>query len=765
MKKTAIMLAMGLAAVSAHASDPQLRPDNIDEVVAAMTLREKADFVRGTGPDFTPGYTPSPTVGATRMLVPGAAGTTLPIPRLGIPAIVLADGPAGLRIDPVRPNDSNTYYCTHFPIGTLLACTWNPELVEQVGSAIGNEVAEYGVDVLLAPGMNIHRNPLNGRNFEYYSEDPLVTGRTAAAYVRGIQSNGVGTSIKHFAGNSQETNRMSNNAIISKRALREIYLKGFEIAVKESEPWTVMTSYNYINGTYTAENPELVTDLLRDEWGYTGTVMTDWYGGADAAAMMIAGNDMLQPGYSRQSDDIVAAVEAGRLDEAVLDRNVKRILNLVVRSPRFKGRQYSNNPDLAAHAAVTRRSATEGMVLLQNENAALPLSSDINKVALFGNISYNFIAGGTGSGNVNRAYTVSLPEGLRNAGYTVDEQLAADYAAHIEANTPPPAQGLAAFFPKAPIAEMPLDESRLAALAADNDVAMITIGRLSGEFFDRRSSEFNLTDAEKSMIEAVGKAFHEKGKRVVAVLNIGGVIETESWKNSVDAILCAWQGGQEGGNSVADVVSGRAYPSGKLTMTFPVKYTDHWSTLNFPVDQKGELSFIGGSHALSDKVKDVDRTEYDEGIYVGYRYFDTKGKKVSYPFGFGLAYTTFEYSAPTVADRGDSVEVSFDVTNTGNAKGKEVAQLYAAAPASNLDKPAKELKGFAKTSELAPGQSERLTITVPKADFASFDPERNAWVTDAGTYRLLLGASSADIRHSADITLAAAETPVADLFN
>ena len=748
MKKAIMILSAAAAIVACGPKTPQLGKSSIDKVIDAMTIEEKAHLLIGTGMAGEGGD--NPVIGMTQNIVPGAAGTTYPIDRLGIPAIVLADGPAGLRINPTREGDDQTYYCTHFPIGTLLASTWNQELVESVGQSIGNEVLEYGADVLLAPALNIHRNPLCGRNFEYYSEDPVVSGKIAAAYIKGVQSNGVGTSIKHFAVNNQETNRMSNDAQVTPRAIREIYLKGFEIAVKEANPWTVMSSYNYLNGVYTSENPELLTTVLRDEWGFKGMVMTDWYGGTNTKAQMIAGNDMLQPGRPTQYTDLVELMESGEIDMKVIDRNIKRILELILQSPKFKGYEYSNNPDLAAHADVTRQSATEGMVLLKND-ATLPFAADVKNVALFGNTSYNFIAGGTGSGNVNRAYTVSLLDGLKNVGYVVDESLKAAYDAHIakeqariDAAVDPNDQ-FAAFSPKPLPVELLPTAKQLKDMVAKNDVALITIGRTSGEFLDRYAADFVLSEAENKLVKTVCDAFHAAGKKVAVVLNIGGAIETASWKAMPDAILCAWQAGQEGGNSVADVLKGNASPSGKLPMTFPVNFQDHGSSANFPIDEVANTNIINNVKTSFDR-KNVDYTVYEEGIYVGYRWFDTKGLEVSYPFGYGLSYTTFEYSNPVIAAGKNETTVTVEVKNTGAYAGKEVVQLYVSAPKGALDKPAQELKAFAKTAELQPGESQVVTLVVKNEDLASFDEAQSAWVVDAGTYNFHVGASSRDIK-------------------
>lgn len=766
ISKILTVSATALILVACGTKEPQLGKASLDKVIAAMTLEEKAHLVVGTGMEGYDGD--QAVIGSTKSIVPGAAGTTYPIERLGIPAVVLADGPAGLRIDPTREGDDATYYCTHFPIGTLLASSWDQELIENVGKVIGNEVLEYGADVLLAPALNIHRNPLCGRNFEYYSEDPVVAGKTAAAYVRGVQSNNVGTSIKHFAVNSQETNRMGNDAIVSPRALREIYLKGFEIAVKEGKPWTVMSSYNYVNGTYTSESKDLQTTILRDEWGYEGMVMTDWYGGKDAVAQMYAGNDMLQPGRNSQYEGIIEGVKNGSLDEAVLDRNVKRILQMILKTPHFKGYAYSNAPDLEAHAAVTRQSATEGMVLLKNDGQTLPLSAEVKNVAVFGCTSYSFIAGGTGSGNVNRAYTVSLLDGLKNVGYNVDESMKDTYAKHIadEAASykPDPNNPYAAYLPTPLPTELVPDAKTLARQAESCDVALLTFGRLSGEFVDRNVADFNLSKEELKTLKAVTEAFHAKGKKVVVILNIGGVIETASWKDIPDAILLAWQAGQEGGSSVADVLKGNASPSGKLTMTFPIDFKDAASSANFPIDEVANMN-ITDAGAKQKVRKNVDYTYYAEDIYVGYRYFDSFGKEVSYPFGYGLSYTSFGYGNAAIAAKDGLYTVTVDITNTGSVAGKEVVQLYVAAPeAAAKNKPAKELKAYAKTKELQPGESQTISMSFRAADLAFFDTASSSWIVDAGIYDVLVGASSRDIRATLQAEVEASTTPANDVL-
>lgn len=754
MKVCGNMFALAAVVLSACGGEPQLSEHNIDKVVKAMTLEEKALLVTGIEMDKGTDIHTA-VIGASAQKVAGAAGATHTIQRLGIPSIVFADGPAGLRIAPTREGEDRTYYCTHFPIASLLSSTWNQGLVEQVGEAIGNEAGEYGVDVLLAPALNIHRNPLNGRNFEYYSEDPLLSGKIAAAYVRGIQSNGVGTSLKHFAANNQETNRTGVDVRVDERTLREIYLKGYEIAVKEADPWTVMTSYNKINGLYTSEDPHLLQDILRDDWGFRGAVVTDWFGGKDTKAQVVAGNDMLQPGRVSQYEEIVSGVKDGSIDAECLDRNVRRILSLIVRTRTFRNCRYDDNPDLAAHACVTRQSAVEGMVLLEN-NGALPLSAQDRKVALFGNTSYRFIAGGTGAGNVNRAYTVSLYDGLSNAGLMIDETLRRAYEKAIALADEEAAKAgkednpFMAELPHPLPADYIPSGKDIAEYAKSNDVAIITLGRLSGEFLDREVSDFNLSASERKLVTDVSRAFRAAGKKTIVVLNVGGVIETSSWKDIPDAVLLSWQAGQEGGNSVADILTGKENPSGRLPMTWPVLASDHKSSENFPRAEDYDFNFdaLLGKEIAPGDVKDYDWCNYAEGIYVGYRWFDKAGIEVSYPFGYGLSYTSFSYGEPVLAREGDTISLRLKVNNVGSVAGKDVVELYVAAPGKTMDKPAKELRAFAKTGLLAPGASEEVVLDFNVADLASYNALSASWEVENGCYTVLVGPSCTDIRCS-----------------
>ncbi len=764
-KKLIVLAAAALAIGTTQAQTPKLNANNVDEVLKALTLEEKADLIVGAG---WGSMTAGAMTASSEVLVPGAAGTTNPVARLGIPATVLSDGPAGVRISPTRRGTDKTFYATGFPVGTSLASTWNTELVEQVGKAMGNEVLEYGIDVLLAPGMNIHRNPLNGRNFEYYSEDPFLTGKIATAYTKGIQSNGVGVSIKHFAANSQETNRMGVDSRVNQRALREIYLKAFEMVVKDADPWTIMSSYNRLNGPFTQENRELLTDLIRTEWGFKGIVMTDWTMVRNIAAQVHAGNDLMEPGMPQQKTDLIKAVNEGKLSMEDVDVCVKRILEFIVRTPRFKGYKYSDAPDLKAHAQVTRNSAAEGMVLLKNEGNTLPIK-DAKKVALFGITSYNFIAGGTGSGNVNKAYTIDMLTGLKAAGYEVNDELKnfyETYTAYEKARQTaarPVRGGMMGMLSlgDAALTEIPVERAIIDKQVAANDIAIVTIGRNAGEGGDRNvPNDFNLSEVERQLLNDVTEAFHLAGKKVVVVLNIGGEIESASWKNLPDAILLAWQPGQEGGYSVADILSGKVTPSGKLTMTWINNYMDDLSSRNFPYDQKND-GMMGMGAALGGQQRDqknVTYSNFEEGIWVGYRYYNTVGKEVSYPFGFGLSYTTFAYSAPKVTPTKDGFRATVTVKNTGKVAGKEVVELYVSAPAGNLVKPEQELKGFAKTKELQPGESQTLTIDVDLYTLASFNDTADQWETAAGNYTVKFGASVEDIRCTAPFKLSKEQT-------
>lgn len=758
-KKMVLTVAVGALSVTMTAQTaPQLNANNIEEVIKAMTLEEKAQLLVGGGNDGFVGS--GAMLGHQKKFVPGAAGTTVAIPRLGIPATVQCDGPAGVHIDAHREGDSRNYYATGFPVGTCLASTWNTDLVRKVGEAIGNETLEYGCDVVLGPGMNLHRNPLCGRNFEYYSEDPVVTGLIGTAFVLGVQSQGVGVSAKHFAVNSQESDRTRVDERLSQRALRELYLKGFEMMVRKSNPWTIMSAYNKINGIYAQGNKDLLTNILRNDWGYKGIVETDWIGKREDLPVeqeVAAGNDLMMPGYPAQVKDIVNAVKSGKLDVNDVDRNVRRMLEYIVKTPRFKGYKYSGEPDLTAHAAITRQSSTEGMVLLKN-NAALPIRG-LKTVALFGVNSYDFMSGGLGSGAVNVGYSVDMVTGLKNIGVATTPQLTEIYQnyvkyakAKLKADKNPMMWFLNQGQPK--LDEIDITERCVANEEPKADAAIITIGRQAGEGMDRQiNGEFNLSKTEQDMIFRVSDAFHAKGKKVIVIINSGSVMETASWRDRVDAILVAWQPGIEGGNSVADILTGKVNPSGKLTMTWPIAATDHPSTANF-AKEYDMYTYKNMEGWGKGNIPGVDFSNHEEDIYVGYRYFDTFKKEVAYPFGFGLSYTTFEMGKPSVKANGKNIEVSVTIKNTGKVAGKQVAQVYVTAPKGAYEKPAKELKAFGKTRELKPGESQTLKMTLEKRDLASFDEANSQWKVDAGNYLFQVGTDVESIKGTATLKVA-----------
>lgn len=754
----AVSIAIGTITVGCNDSTTTVAKDDAyyktlaQSLAADMTLSEKLDIVSGPGMNATTFVNSTPiNLGKD---VSGVAGyiNGVSSSKLNIPAIKLSDGPAGVRIDPTRDGVSGTFYATAWPVGTLLASTWNTDIVNQVGTAFGNEVKEYGIDFLLAPGMNIQRNPLNGRNFEYYSEDPLITGRIGAAMVNGIQSNGVGATIKHYFGNESETNRMGINDIAEPRTLREIYMRGFQIAIDEAKPWAIMSSYNKVNGTYVNQRTDAMSSILRSEWGFTGLSMTDWFAGisgfadwfsandtsiAASANIMKAGNNLIEPGGAKTF--LQAAISAGTLTEAEVTNNVVDILTQVQKTPTYNNYAYSNNPDLNSHATLARQAADEGMVLLKNSNTTLPIATS-KKLAVFGVNQVNTFKGGTGSGDVHAAYTTDIVDGLASQ-YSVDTDLKSYYSTYFSANKVA-ATGMFAGSGHYSCAESTITGnsslvSLLTAAATNDDVAVISIGREAGEGTDRTNTkgDYQLSDAELDMITQVTTAFHAQGKKVVAVLNVGGVMDT-SWASLVDGILLAYQAGQDTGNSVADILSGTVNPSGKLAQTFPASYSDVPSSSSFPgVDTDGDGT--------------ADTIYYNEGIYVGYRYYNTFNKSVSYPFGYGLSYTSFSYGTPTISSNTlnsdgatGQITVTATVTNTGTVAGKEAAEVYVTAPEVKLKKPTIELKSFAKTNLLTAGTAQTLSFTIPAKILASYNPDGNDWIVEPGTYKLYVSPSS-----------------------
>ena len=752
MTTVALGITLALAGCSQAPADATNRNataprQQADALVAKLTLDEKLSLLSG------PGYGPGAAPINLKHDVAGVAGYINGVHRpqdgIDIPAIKLADGPAGLRINASRDNDPASYYATAWPIGSLLASSWDVDLVRQVGTAIGEEMQQYGVDLLLAPGMNIQRNPLNGRNFEYYSEDPLVTGKMGAAMVSGVQSQGVGATIKHFFGNNSETNRHDIDDLGEARTFREIYLRGFQIAIDDAHPWAIMTSYNKVNGTYVNERRDALQQILRDEWHFDGLVMSDWFAGDVKTApqrQVMAGQDLIEPGNAKPL--LQEALKRGELSEAQINEAASRILAQVIKSPSYRRQTPNNQPDLTAHARLSRLAGAESMVLLRNERNALPLASN-TRVASFGVNQINTYKGGTGSGDVNAAKTVNIADGLAGR-FHVNQELQryyrAFYASHKVFH-----EGKFGARGHYTCEEAALDatlESLISSAAQQQEVAVISIGRQAGEGADRTDSkgDYRLNDAEMQLIERVSAAFHSAGKKVVVVLNVNGVIDT-SWSSKVDGVVLAYMAGQETGNALADVLSGAINPSGKLTQTFPASYASVPSSTTFPGrDENGDGK--------------PDRIDYNEGIYVGYRYYSTFGKAVAYPFGFGLSYTRFDYGEPRVVsnrlDEQGNLILSATITNSGQVSGREAAQVYIAAPQGTLSKPAIELKAFAKTALLAPGSAEQLTFTIPASLLASFAPQRNAWIIEPGSYRAYIAPSS-DIHGITPVTFTVAK--------
>ena len=729
-------------------STPQLGKYQVETVIAAMTVDEKIGMTVGDGKFLPAGDLKSTEQGAG--IIIANQNSKRVIPRLSIGSSALTDGPSGVNRDPHPAGATEYSYSTAFPTSSCLAATWNTEMVEKVGKALGEEVLEYDYDVILMPALNTHRNPMCGRNFEYYSEDPLLSGKYAAAMVRGVQSNGVGSTLKHFLANNQETNRRTYNAVISQRALREIYLRGFEIAVKESHPAAIMTSYNKVNGYYTAETPELLKDIVRQEWGFNGVFMTDFDGYGSAVAKVRAGNNMLMGGNMDELNELTAAVKSKSLDEKTLADNLVYNMKLKLNAPRLNGHIPTQKPDLASHAKVAREAAGEGMVLLKNMQQTLPLK-EAKKVAVFGKISYYLIEAGTGSGGIrSNKYAVSINDGLKAAGYQTLQELEDTYTAFnakimsdnlvpdyfnnpvMLANNGVKDGKAPAHFKKRLIPfheELSLTKEQIQKQVANSDVAVITLGRSGGEGYD--NGYFPSSETEINLVKNVSEIYHAAGKKVVVVLNVGNVCETASWRDYPDAILLAWQPGQEGGYAIADVLKGAVNPSGKLPDSFPIKYQDVPSASTFP----------------GEPAENPVNSFYKEGIYVGYRYYDSFKVPVAYEFGFGLSYTTFEFSglklsSPTFNDK---LTVTVSVKNNGKVAGKEVAELYLACPDDELEKPNQELKGFAKTHLLQPGESQELTFVLDGKSLASFRSGISAWVADHGDYEVRIGNSSKNI--------------------
>lgn len=661
--------------------------EDIKTLVSKMTLEEKAALVTGA-----------------------SNWTTTPVERLGIPEMVVSDGPHGVRrIEDVTAIAQKSLPATCFPTASCTASTWNLDLIKQMGEALAEECIALNVDVLLGPGVNMKRSPLGGRNFEYFSEDPFLAGEMAVNFINGVQGKGVGTSLKHYAANNQEFQRFCISSEVDERTLREIYLVAFEKAVKETQPYTVMCSYNKVNGDYASENYHLLTEILKNEWGFEGLVVSDWGAVHDRVKALKAGLDWEMPGpQAQRTQKVIEAVRSGELDEAVLDDSVRRILRIV-----YKAKQTPKNGkfDVDAHHELAHQIATEGMVLLKN-NGLLPLKGH-EHIAIIGRSAEAAHFQGGGSSHINPT-KVAVP---------FNEVKAQAGAAEITFAEGYPTDNS--------FSQAMIDKS--VSLAKSADVALLYIalpGFKESEGYDR--ADLDLTDQQVALIKAVSAI----QPNTVVVLNNGAPVVMNDWIDGVAAVLEGWMMGQAGGVSIADVLFGRVNPSGKLAETFPAKLADTPAVINWP----------GGAG----------KVYYGEGLFIGYRYYDAKKMPVLFPFGYGLSYTTFAYSNAKVSKKSfkdtDGVTVSVDVTNTGKMAGKEIVQLYVHDQKSKLVRPEKELKGFAKV-ELQPGETKTVSIKLDFRSFAYYHPSYSQWITEDGDFDLLIAASAADIRETLTVTL------------
>ncbi|WP_129978082.1 glycoside hydrolase family 3 C-terminal domain-containing protein [Rhodococcus sp. Q1] len=664
------------------------------EIVARLTVEERASLTSGL--DFW---------------------HTEPIARENIPSIMLTDGPHGVRKQTAEGDHLGLHSsvpATCFPPAVALGCSFDPELLERVGAALGAEARALQVGVLLGPGINIKRSPLCGRNFEYLSEDPLLSGVLGAALVHGMQSQGVGASLKHFAANNQETDRMRVSADVDPRPLREIYLRAFERVVRDAQPWTVMCSYNRINGVYSSRNPWLLTDVLRGEWGFEGLVVSDWGAVDDRVASLAAGLDLEMPSTGGRTDaEIVAAVRAGTVDESVLDTAAARVIELVQKAVAASDPGATFDAD--AHHALAREVAGQSIVLLRNENDLLPLATDAN-IAVIGELARTPRYQGAGSSRIEPTRLDNALDEIRSLSGR-DVPFAAGYA--LDGSDSPAL----------------VDEA--VERAADADIAVVFLGvpaELESEGFDR--DDLELPQRQTALLDAVLTA----NPNVVVVLSNGGVVRLSGFADRVPAIVEGWLLGQAGGGAVANVLYGHVNPSGRLAETVPIRLEDTPAHTNFP-----------GEHG---------HVRYGEGLFVGYRSYDARRLDVSFPFGHGLSYTTFEYSDAAVESDGD-LTVHVTVTNTGGRAGAEVVQVYVGAPGSSVARAPRELKGFAKV-RLDSGESQRVAVSIRRDDLAYWDTRVDSWVVEGGTYSIDIGASCRDIRQTltVDVTGDAVRIPL-----